>query len=261
MISVSVIPQTLCYAGIGRSSDFVLLAARLPGIRVFQWPVPIYIIYIRYMHCPKNGLTASGNVADSHCIPILALKPHSLREPNARAKVVFILQQSKQSHNKLHIPEAHFTPHGKQRVSLLENCGFLVGKLEFSNRETHALILSVKPVVKFLVTIEWNVILEAYAVQGIKHHFLLCRRKSNNTPASIEIASASEVFDEHRHELLILFREQVLLKLGEPLGVAHRNSIAIELAILVFSATWWIYHAKEFLILHHLRISHLTKAC
>ena len=51
MISVSVIPQTLCYAGIGRSSDFVLLAARLPGIRVFQWLVPyisciIYKVYV-----------------------------------------------------------------------------------------------------------------------------------------------------------------------------------------------------------------------
>ena len=197
MISVSVIPQTLCYAGIGRSSDFVLLAARLPGIRVFQWPVLIYIIYTRYMHCPKNGLTASGNVADSHCIPILALKPHSLREPNARAKVVFILQQSKQSHNKLHILEAHFTPHGKQRVSLLENCGFLVGKLEFSNRETLAPILSVKPVVKFLVTIERQVFLEASATQGIEHHFLLNRRESDNTPTAIEIASPAEVYYKH----------------------------------------------------------------
>lgn len=46
MISVSVIPQTLSYAGIGRSSDFVLLAARLPGIRVFQWLSTPYIIYI-----------------------------------------------------------------------------------------------------------------------------------------------------------------------------------------------------------------------
>ena len=197
MISVSVIPQTLCYAGIGRSSDFVLLAARLPGIRVFQWPVLIHIIYTRCMHCPKNGLTASGNVADSHCIPILALKPHSLREPNARAKVVFILQQSKQSHNKLHILEAHFTPHGKQRVSLLENCGFLVGKLEFSNRETHASILSVKPVVKFLVTIKRQVFLEASATQGIEHHFLLNRRESDNTPTAIEIASPAEVYYKH----------------------------------------------------------------
>ena len=149
------------------------------------------------MHCPKNGLTASGNVADSHCIPILALKPHSLREPNARAKVVFILQQSKQSHNKLHILEAHFTPHGKQRVSLLENCGFLVGKLEFSNRETHASILSVKPVVKFLVTIERQVFLEASAAQGIEHHFLLNRRESDNTPTAIEIASPAEVYYKH----------------------------------------------------------------
>ena len=45
MISVSVIPQTLSYAGIGRSSDFVLLAARLPGILVFQWLSTPYIIY------------------------------------------------------------------------------------------------------------------------------------------------------------------------------------------------------------------------
>ena len=149
------------------------------------------------MHCPKNGLTASGNVADSHCIPILALKPHSLQEPNARAKVVFILQQSKQSHNKLHIPEAHFTSHGKQRVSLLENCGFLVGKLEFSNRETHASILSVKPVVKFLVTIKRQVFLEASATQGIEHHFLLNRRESDNTPTAIEIASPAEVYYKH----------------------------------------------------------------
>ena len=149
------------------------------------------------MHCPKNGLTASGNVADSHCIPILALGSHNPQEPNARAKVVFILQQSKQSHNKLHILEAHFTPHGKQRVSLLENCGFLVGKLEFSNRETLAPILSVKPVVKFLVTIERQVFLEVSATQGIEHHFLLNRRESDNTPTAIEIASPAEVYDEH----------------------------------------------------------------
>ena len=149
------------------------------------------------MHCPKNGLTASGNVADSHCIPILALGSHNPQEPNARTKVVFILQQSKQSHNKLHILEAHFTPHGKQRVSLLENCGFLVGKLKFSNRETHAPILSVKPVVKFLVGIKREFFLETGATQGIEHHFLLCRRKSNNTPTPIEIASPAEVYDEH----------------------------------------------------------------
>ena len=87
MIPVSVIPQRLCYAGIGRSSDFVLLAARLPGIRIFQWIIPIYIIYTRCMHCPKNGLTASGNVADSHCIPILALGSHNPQEPNAGTKI------------------------------------------------------------------------------------------------------------------------------------------------------------------------------
>lgn len=39
------------------------------------------------MYRPKNGLTASGNVADSHCIPILALRPHSPREPNAGTKI------------------------------------------------------------------------------------------------------------------------------------------------------------------------------
>ena len=39
------------------------------------------------MYCPKNGLTASGNVADSHCIPILALRPHNPQEPNAGTKV------------------------------------------------------------------------------------------------------------------------------------------------------------------------------
>ena len=212
------------------------------------------------MHCPKNGLTASGNVADSHCIPILALKPHSLREPNARAKVVFILQQSKQSHNKLHILEAHFTPHGKQRVSLLENCGFLVGKLEFSNRETHAPILSVKPVVKFLVTIERQVFLEASATQGIEHHFLLCRRKSNNTPTPIEIASTTEVHDEFRHELLILFWEQVLLELREPLGIPCGNSIAIKFALPFLGAMTRIYHVEILFVLRHLRISHLAEA-
>ena len=58
MISVSVIPQILCYAGIGRSSDFVLLAARLPGIRVFQWPVP-YIIYKVYA-LPKEWTHSIG---------------------------------------------------------------------------------------------------------------------------------------------------------------------------------------------------------
>lgn len=58
MISVSVIPQTLSYAGIGRSSDFVLLAARLPGIRVFQWPHPI-IIYKVYA-LPKQWTHSIG---------------------------------------------------------------------------------------------------------------------------------------------------------------------------------------------------------
>ena len=94
MISVSVIPQTLSYAGIGRSSDFILLAARLPGIRVFQWLPTPYIIY-KDMHCPNNGLTASGNVADFHCIPILALKPHSPREPNASTKIRISERNSK----------------------------------------------------------------------------------------------------------------------------------------------------------------------
>ena len=60
MISVSVIPQILCYAGIGRSSDFVLLAARLPGIHVFQWLVPyIYNIYKVYA-LPKEWTHSIG---------------------------------------------------------------------------------------------------------------------------------------------------------------------------------------------------------
>lgn len=58
MISVSVIPQTLSYAGIGRSSDFVLLAARLPGILVFQWLSP-YIIYKVYA-LPKQWTHSIG---------------------------------------------------------------------------------------------------------------------------------------------------------------------------------------------------------
>lgn len=60
-----------------------------------------------------------------------------------------------------------FNPHGKQAVFLWENCSFLIGEHEFSHRETHETILSVKPVVKFLVTIECNVIIEACAAQGI----------------------------------------------------------------------------------------------
>lgn len=59
MISVSVIPQTLSYAGIGRSSDFVLLAARLPGILVFQWLSTPYIIYKVYA-LPKQWTHSIG---------------------------------------------------------------------------------------------------------------------------------------------------------------------------------------------------------
>ena len=59
-----------------------------------------------------------------------------------------------------------FNPHGKQAVFLWENCSFLIGEHEFSHRETHETILLVKPVVKFLVTIECNVILETCTAQG-----------------------------------------------------------------------------------------------
>ena len=153
--------------------------------------------------------------------------------------------------------------HGKRAVFLLENCSFPTRKLEFSNRKTHVLILSVKPVVKFLVGIKREFFLETCATQGIEHHFLLCRRKSNNTPTPIEIASTTEMHNEFRHELLILFWEQVLLKLREPLGIPCGSSIAIELALLVLGAMTWIYHVEILFVLRHLRISHLaeTFAC
>ena len=62
---------TLALAGLLTSSSE---QARLPR-KVF--PVAyMYRIYNVYTAmscaCPKNGLTASGNVADFHCIPILA---------------------------------------------------------------------------------------------------------------------------------------------------------------------------------------------
>ena len=64
---------TLALAGLLTSSSE---QARLPR-KVF--PVAyMYRIYIYNVYtamscaCPKNGLTASGNVADFHCIPILA---------------------------------------------------------------------------------------------------------------------------------------------------------------------------------------------
>lgn len=47
------------------------------------------------MHRPKNGLTASGNVADSHCIPILALGSHNPQEPNAGTKILLSEQNAK----------------------------------------------------------------------------------------------------------------------------------------------------------------------
>lgn len=153
-----------------------------------------------------------------------------------------------------------FNPHGKQAVFLWVNCSFLIGEHEFSHRETHETILSVKPVVKFLVTIEWKVILETCATQGIEHHFLLCRRKSNNTPTPIEIASTTEVHDEFRHELLILFWEQVLLELREPLGIPCGSSIAIKFAFPFLGAMTWIYHVEILFVLRHLRISHLAEA-
>lgn len=51
-------PADTYYAGIGRSSDFVLLTARLPGIRVFQWLTLYYIYKVHVL--PKEWTHSIG---------------------------------------------------------------------------------------------------------------------------------------------------------------------------------------------------------
>jgi hypothetical protein len=54
--------------------------------------------------------------------------------------------------------------------------------------------------------------------QGIKHNLLLSWRQDYLTTSAHEILIASEVQDEHIHELRILLREHTFLEVGEASG-------------------------------------------
>jgi hypothetical protein len=54
--------------------------------------------------------------------------------------------------------------------------------------------------------------------QGIKHNLLLIWRQDYLSTSAHEILIASEVQDEHIHELRILLREHTFLEVGEASG-------------------------------------------
>ena len=65
-----------------------------------------------------------------------------------------------------------------------------MGKLEFPSEETLSLPRSVKPVDKFFVCIELNVLPYPYGMQGIEDNLLL----GYDTPTTVEITSTPEVY-------------------------------------------------------------------
>ena len=71
-----VIPQARIPLANGRSSDFILIrCAIFPEISKLH-PSDSVLTPVTLLATHKKGLTASGNVADSHRIPILAPSPH-----------------------------------------------------------------------------------------------------------------------------------------------------------------------------------------
>ena len=92
------------------------------------------------------------------------------------------------------LPEGQRSP---LQFPLWENCSFLTGKLEFPHEETLSLPRSVKPVDKFFVCIELNVLPYPYGMQGIEDNLLLGRRHGYDTPTTVEITSTSEVCHKH----------------------------------------------------------------
>ena len=67
-------------------------------------------------------------------------------------------------------------------------------ELEFPHEETLSLPRSVKPVDKFFVCIELNVLPYPYGMQGIEDNLLLGRRHGYDTPTTVEITSTPEVY-------------------------------------------------------------------
>lgn len=74
---MSVTPQTDVSIGKGRSSDFI--PQKLLGLPEYFKVTSLAdntLNSVTLSVASEKGLTASGNVADSHCIPILAPAPH-----------------------------------------------------------------------------------------------------------------------------------------------------------------------------------------
>jgi len=84
---MSVIPQTRVPLANGRSSDFVLTSCSVfPRIsRPHPSGLNLDLSDTVGNHI-KKGLTASGNVADSHRIPVLAPSPHHPIQCGGRTK-------------------------------------------------------------------------------------------------------------------------------------------------------------------------------
>ena len=71
---MSVVPQTHVTTGKWQVFWLILAGSVFPDIcktQVFCYPVTLLVGL-------KKGFTASGNVADSHCVPILAPYPHGI---------------------------------------------------------------------------------------------------------------------------------------------------------------------------------------
>ncbi len=73
----------------GRSSDFILGIAAFPLFQAVAFPCAAF----------EQGLTASGNVADFHCVPILA-HPH-VKSAKARTKCAAKLRISERKNKKI----------------------------------------------------------------------------------------------------------------------------------------------------------------
>ena len=77
-----------------------------------------------------------------------------------------------------------------------------------------------------------EVFLHTCLMQGIEDDFLLGRRKDGITIAVLEICRASKMHNERRHKIAILLGEHLLLEIGKSLGIACRDGISVELAVL-----------------------------
>ena len=79
---------------------------------------------------------------------------------------------------------------------------------------------SVKPVVKFHILVELEIVLYTCLMQGIGNYFLFGGRKERIAATVLEICRASKMHNERRHKIAILLGEHLLLEIGKSLGIA-----------------------------------------